>query len=34
MQIALTASHKGFPLYQKFGFEHIFDYVFYEVEKW
>lgn len=27
--IVLTASEKGFPLYQKFGFEHIFDYVFY-----
>ena len=24
--IFLTASPKGFPLYQKFGFEHIFDY--------
>ena len=31
--IALTASKKGYPLYQKFGFEHVFDYVFYEVEK-
>ena len=24
--IMLTASNQGFPLYQKFGFEHIFDY--------
>jgi GNAT superfamily N-acetyltransferase len=24
--IFLTASAKGFPLYQKFGFEHLFDY--------
>ncbi|MFL7870759.1 MAG: GNAT family N-acetyltransferase [Anaerolineales bacterium] len=24
--IFLTASEKGFPLYQKFGFEHLFDY--------
>lgn len=31
--IALTASKKGYPLYQKFGFERIFDYVFYEMEK-
>ena len=25
--IFLTASAKGFPLYQKFGFEHLFDYL-------
>jgi len=31
--IVLTASKKGFPLYQKFGFEHIFDYLFYEVKE-
>jgi len=27
--IILTASGKGFPLYQKFGFEHVFDYKFF-----
>lgn len=27
--IVLTASSKGYPLYQKFGFEHVFDYIFY-----
>lgn len=29
--IVLTASTKGFPLYQKFGFEHAFDYIFYSI---
>lgn len=27
--IILTASDKGFPLYQRFGFEHVFDYKFF-----
>jgi GNAT superfamily N-acetyltransferase len=31
--IVLTASKKGYPLYQKFGFEHLFDYIFYEPGK-
>lgn len=29
--IVLTASSKGYPLYQKFGFEHVFDYIFYSI---
>jgi predicted acetyltransferase len=24
--MVLTASNQGYPLYRKFGFEHIFDY--------
>lgn len=32
-RIVLTASRKGYALYQKFGFEHTFDYIFYEMEK-